>query len=137
MTDTQVMDVLETRGVDPLRSDADRRDTAAVPLLRPEDTTTRQVLKEAIAEGVPISFALQLHWSVQPIDLGPLRSLPMFKDHQLYVMESSRGDRTRYFLRLGFFADPASARQVASLVRAKFSSPVVVPVRGTGTPEGA
>jgi len=128
LTDTQVMDVLETRGVDPLRNDAERQETAATPLLRPEDTSTRRVLKEAVVQGAPISFALQLHWSAEPIDLRPLQSLPMFKDHLLYVMESRRGDRTRYFLRLGFFADPVSAREVAPLVRARFSSPVVVPV---------
>ena len=36
--------------------------------------------------------------------------------------ETCRDGRSRYFLRLGFFADPVSAKQVAAQVRAHFAS---------------
>lgn len=127
LTDTQVMDILETREVDPFRN-AFADNAPAIPLVRPDDTTTRRVLKEAVAEGAPVSFALQLHWSTEPIDLKHLQLLPMFKGHLLYVTISQREDRLRYFLRLGFFSDPASAREVASQVRSKFTAAAVVPV---------
>ena len=119
LTDTQVMRILETRGVGP---------GAQIPLVRPEDTGTRCALQEAVARGVPVFFAVQLQWSAQPIDPGHVRSLGAFKDHVLYVTQSTRDGRSRYFLRLGFFADPVAARQVAFQVRTKFTAAVIVPV---------
>lgn len=113
LTDTQVMRILETRGV---------------PLMRPEDTVTRRALQEAVAQGAPVSFAVQLHWSVQPIDPSRASSLGAFKDHVLYVTQSTREGQPRYFLRLGFFSDPVAARQVAFQVRTRFTDAVVVPV---------
>ena len=102
LTDTQVMRILEARGV---------------PLVRPEDTATRRALQEAVAQGAPVSFAVQLHWSEQPIDPSRVSSVGAFKDHVLYVTQSTREGRPRYFLRLGFFGDPVAGRQVAFQVR--------------------
>jgi hypothetical protein len=121
LTDTQVMNILETRG-----PGADG--TPQIPLVRPDDTTTRRVLKEAVAHGAPVSFAVQLNWSAAPIDLGRVQSHGLFKGRLLYVAVSRREGRASYFLRLGFFADPASAKQVALQLRAKFNSAAVVPV---------
>lgn len=138
LTDTQVMRILETRGVAQPRGDTGDDDGARVvggqisssqiPLVRPEDTATRLALQEAVAQGAPVSFAVQLQWSAQPIDPGRVSSAGAFKDHVLYVTQSTRDGRSRYFLRLGFFDDPVAARQVAFQVRTKFSGAVIVPV---------
>jgi hypothetical protein len=85
-------------------------------------------LKEAVVQGAPVSFAVQLHWSEQPIDLSRVPSPAIFKAYTLYATESRRKGRCRYFLRLGFFADPISAKQVAVQVRSTFASAAVVPV---------
>jgi hypothetical protein len=126
LSDTQVMRILETRGV--AQDAVDQNESDRVALLRPEDTSTRQALKEAVAQGAPVSFAVQLQWSAQPIDLGRVPSLPIFKAHTLYATENRRDGRSRYFLRMGFFADPIDAKQAAAEVRSNFAAAAVVPV---------
>ena len=111
-----------------VQDDVDERNCDQIALLRPDDTGTRQALKEAVVQGAPVSFAVQLHWSAQPIDLSRVPSLAIFKAYTLYATESRRKGRSRYFLRLGFFADPISAKQVAVQVRSTFASAAVVPV---------
>jgi hypothetical protein len=128
LTDTQVMRILETRSVATAPSEAEQRNAAAIGVLRPEDTSIRRALKEAVVQGAPVFFAVQLDWSAQPIHPGHAPPLPIFKTHTLYATESRREGRCRYFLRLGFFEDAASAKEAASAVRSKFASPVVVPV---------
>jgi hypothetical protein len=128
LSDTQVMKILETRRAAPAADDVGRRDCDQIALLRPEDTGTRQALKEAVARGAPVSFAVQLQWSAEPIDLSRVPSLPVFKTYTLYEIESHRAGRCRYFLRMGFFEDPVSARQIAAEVRTSFASAAVVPV---------
>jgi len=128
LTDTQVMRILETRGTSGVADDVHERDRDQIALLRPEDTSTRQALKEAVAQGAPVSFALQLQWSVEPIVRSRVPSLAIFKGYTLYSVESRREGRSRYFLRMGFFGDPVSAKQVAAQVRSNFASAAVVPV---------
>jgi hypothetical protein len=128
LTDTQVLDVLEMRRPVLAPSDDDQRGSEEIELLRPDDTGTRLALKEAVARGAPVSFAVQLHWSVRPIDLGNIPALAIFKAYSLYTVESRRTSRSCYFLRLGFFGDPVSAKQVALHVRSSFASAAVVPV---------
>jgi hypothetical protein len=128
LTDTQVLKILETRRVSAVQDDVDERNCDQIELLRPDDTGTRQALKEAVIQGAPVSFAVQLHWSAQPIDLSRVPSLAIFKVYTLYATESRRQGCSRYFLRLGFFADPLSAKQVAVRVRSSFASAAVVPV---------
>jgi hypothetical protein len=128
LTDTRVMKILETRTAAPVRDDVDASNCDQVALLRPEDTSTRAALKEAVAQGAPVSFAVQLQWSAEPIDRSRVPSLPIFKAHTLYATESHREGRSRYFLRLGFFEDPISAKHVAVQVRSAFASAAVVPV---------
>jgi hypothetical protein len=128
LTDTRLMKILETRDGVPVPDDADARNCEQVASLRPEDTSARLALKEAVVQGAPGSFAVQLQWSPQPIDLKRVPSLPIFKGYTLYATESRREGRSRYFLRLGFFGDPISARQFAAQLRANFASAAVVPV---------
>lgn len=128
LTDTQVLKILGTRRVSAAQDDVDERNGDQVALLRPDDTGTRQALKEAVVQGAPVSFALQLHWSAQPIDLNTVPSLAIFKPYTLYATESRREGCSRHFLRLGFFADPISAKQVAVQVRSTYASAAVVPV---------
>lgn len=128
LTDTQVMKLLDGRRAIPAQPDVDDRACEQIGLLRPEDTSTRQALKEAVAQGAPVSFAVQLHWSAEPMDLTRVPALPIFKAHTLYALESRREGRSRYFLRMGFFGDPVSAKQVAAQLRSNFASAAVVPV---------
>ena len=128
LTDTQVLKILETRRVSAVQDGVDESACDQIALLRPDDTGTRRALKEAVASGAPVSFAVQLHWSAQPIDLSGVPSLATLKPHTLYATESHREGRSCYFLRLGFFADPISAKQVAVQVCSTFASAAVVPV---------
>jgi hypothetical protein len=128
LTDTQVMKILEMRGTSEVVDGGDERDRDPVALLRPEDTSTRQAIKAAVAEGAPVSFAVQLQWSAEPIEPSRVPSLAIFKGYTLYAVESRREGRSRYFLRVGFFGDPVSAKQVATQVRSNFASAAVVPV---------
>jgi hypothetical protein len=128
LTDTQVLNILETRQPGPAEDDADAPGSEQIELIRPDDTGTRLALKEAVVKGVPVSFAVQLQWSVRPIDLSRVPPLPIFKEYALYVVESRSAGRSCFFLRLGFFGDPVSAKQVAAHVRSSFASAAVVPV---------
>ena len=76
----------------------------------------------------PAAFAVQLQWSVQPISVDKLPPLAIFSAYSLYCVEGSREGRKWFGLRLGFFNDPISAKQVAAYVRSEFVSAAVVPV---------
>jgi hypothetical protein len=128
LSDTQVLKILEARGASGVQDDSDERACDQIALLRPEDTGTRRALKEAVIQGAPVSFAVQLYWSAQPIDLSGVPSLAIFKSHTLYATERHREGRSCHFLRLGFFADPISAKQVAVQVCHTFGAAAVVPV---------
>jgi hypothetical protein len=128
LSDTAVMRILETRRASPVADGVDERSCDQIALLRPEDTGVREALKEALVQGGPVSFAVQLQWSTQPIGLASVRPLPIFKSHTLYSTETRRKGHARYFLRLGFFADPMSAKEVAVQVLSTFAAAGVVPV---------
>jgi hypothetical protein len=128
LTDTQVLKILAARRGSTVQGDLDESNYDQIALLRPEDTGIRQALKEAVVQGAPVTFAVQLLWSAQPIDLSRVRSPAIFKSHTVYATESHRKGRSLYFLRLGFFADPISAKQVAVQVRSAFDLAAVVPV---------
>jgi hypothetical protein len=99
-----------------------------IPLLKPDDTGTRRALKEAVASNAAVAFAVQLQWSVQPVELDKVPPLAIFSAYTLYTVEGSRDARKWYGLRLGFFSDAISAKQVAYYVRSEFTSVAVVPV---------
>ena len=127
LTDTQVLKILEDRRAD----DGERNNEdvgSGISLLKPDDTGTRRALKEAVQENAPVSFAVQLYWSVQPVQLDKVPPLAIFSAYTLYTVEGSREGRKWYGLRLGFFSDAISAKQVAYYVRSEFTSVAVVPV---------
>ena len=76
----------------------------------------------------PALFAVQLLWSVQPIDMEQVPQLAIISAYTLYGAEGNRDGRRWYGLRLGFFTDAVSAKQVAQYVRSEFKSVSVVPV---------
>jgi hypothetical protein len=80
------------------------------------------------ARAEPTLFAVQLHWSVQPIDQSKIPPLAIFSAYTLYGAEGNRDGRRWYGLRLGFFTDTVSAQQVANYVRSEFEAVSVVPV---------
>ena len=126
-TDTQVLKLLETRRADGSQQPVDV-ETGAISLLKPDDTGTREALKRAVTDNAPVWFAVQLQWSVQPVELSRVPPLAIFSAYTLYTVEGSREGRRWYGLRLGFFSDAISAKQVAYYVRSEFNSVAVVPV---------
>src|SRR3974390_2345701 len=120
--------MLETRRAEESEAGPAEADDSGIPLLKPDDTGTRQALKEAIVTNSAVAFAVQLQWSVQPVELDRVPPLAIFSAYTLYTVEGSRDGRRWYGLRLGFFSDAISAQQVAYYVRSEFSSVAVVPV---------
>lgn len=136
LSDTQVLRVLEERRADQpavagAQTAEERAAHSAIELLRPDDTRTMRALKDDVQQNAAVQFAVQLEWSVTPIDLAKVPPLAIFGAYTLYAVESSREGRKWYGLRLGFFSDALSAKQVAYYVRSDFASVAVVPVTGT------
>src|SRR5258706_7617365 len=75
-----------------------------------------------------VAYAVQLRWSVQAIDLSLVPQLAIFAAYTLYGVEGNRDGRRWYGLRLGFFTDAVSAKQVAHYVRSEFHAVSIVPV---------
>ena len=90
--------------------------------------TTAATSASAAPRAEPALFAVQLLWSVQPIDVTKIPQLAIFSAYTLYGAEGNRDGRRWYGLRLGFFTDAVSAKQVAQYVRSEFTSVSVVPV---------
>jgi hypothetical protein len=63
-----------------------------------------------------------------PFDLSSLPSLSIFRSYTLYAAQGKQGGLPWYSLRLGFFSDAISAKQVAHYVRPSFASVAVVPI---------
>ncbi|MEZ5500793.1 MAG: hypothetical protein R3E77_15375 [Steroidobacteraceae bacterium] len=131
LSDTQVLKMLERQRSDSgdsatLRgAEAEAND---IQLLRPDDTGTMRALRGQLENNAPVSFAVQLDWSVTPIDLAQVPPLAIFSAYTLYTVEGDRDGRKWFGLRLGFFSDAVSAKQVAHYVRSDFASVAVVPV---------
>ena len=127
LSDTQVMQILEARRTEePARAAVNVSD--GIPMLRPDDTSTRRALKAAVQHDAAVSFAVQLQWSAQAMALDKVPPLAIFSAYTLYTVEGNREGRKWYGLRLGFFGDATAARQVAQYVRSDFASVAVVPV---------
>jgi hypothetical protein len=101
---------------------------AQVRLLTPEDTQTLAALKIDADNDAPPCFAVQLVWSMSPIDVARLPHLAIFDAYTLYNVEGNRDGRKWYGVRLGFFSDPDSATQVANYVRSDYRAVAIVPV---------
>jgi hypothetical protein len=83
---------------------------------------------EARVRDEKAQFAVQLMWSVKPIDISQVPQLAIFSAYTLYGAEGNRDGRRWYGIRLGFFTDAVSAKQVAHYVRSDFATVSVVPV---------
>lgn len=130
LSDSQVLRILETRRASVAGTPiADARAAASdIRLLDPGDTQTWRDIRAQISRDAAVHFAVQLAWSVTPIDLDKIPGLAIFNSYTLYKIEGNREGRRWYGLRLGFFSDAISARQVALYVRSEFAGVAVVPV---------
>ncbi len=128
LSDTQVLKLLEVRRPEGAEPQTQEPAHGAIPLLKPDDTGTREALKDAVVSNAAVLFAVQLQWSVQAVALDKVPPLAIFSAYTLYTVEGSRDGRKWYGLRLGFFSDAISAKQVAHYVRSEFASVAVVPV---------
>jgi hypothetical protein len=106
----------------------DEPEDDTVRLVTPEDTQTLRDIKLDAERNAAPSFAVQLLWSVTPIDTASHPHLAIFDAYTLYNVEGSRHGRRWYGLRLGFFKDPSAATQVAYYVRSDYPTVAVVPV---------
>jgi hypothetical protein len=112
MTSAQVLQLLESAG----HSSTPR----IAPSSRPQPT--------AAPSSSTQKFAVQLIWSTTPVRAGSVPQLAIFEAYTLYTVQVERAGRRWYGLRLGFFKDPLSARQVALYARSDFAAAAVVPV---------
>jgi hypothetical protein len=101
---------------------------AQVRLVTPQDTHSPADMQDDADSDAPPCFAVQLVWSVSPIDVTRLPHLAIFDAYTLYNVEGSRDGRKWYGVRLGFFSDDAAASQVASYVRSDYRAVAIVPV---------
>ena len=101
---------------------------ADIPMVTPEDTQTLRDIRFDSQNQAPPCFAVQLVWSVTPIDIATIPQLAIFSAYTLYHVEGNRQGRRWYGLRLGFFTDAHAAKQVAYYMQADYSAVVVVPV---------
>ena len=128
-SDTQVLSILEERRSDRVVTTADASVAAGnISLLRPDDTSTRLALRDAVTRDAPVSFAVQLQWSTQPVELEQTPRHAIFSSYTLYMTQARIEGRQLFCLRLGFFSDAISAKQVAQYLLADFPSVAVVPV---------
>jgi hypothetical protein len=128
LTDTQVLQILETRRLQPDPRNGRPQERPEISLLRPDDTHTRRALKAAVVEGTPVSFVVQLCVSDRPIKLDSVPALDIFRAYRLYLAEGTHEGRPWYALRLGFFGDAMSAKQVAHYARTNYATVAVVPI---------
>ena len=125
LSDSQVMRILE-RG--PAATPPDAQLYSDVPMLHKLDEHSLHALRKDLSKNLPVPFAVQLEWSPTPIDIRSIPPLAIFRAYTLYTVGCQFEGRRWYGLRLGFFTDVLSAKQVAQYVRAEFKSVAVVPV---------
>lgn len=125
LSDSQVMRILE-RG--PAATPPDAQLYSDVPMLHKLDEHSLHALRKDLSKNLPVPFAVQLEWSPTPIDVRSIPPLAIFRAYTLYTVGCQFEGRRWYGLRLGFFSDVLSAKQVAQYVRAEFKSVAVVPV---------
>jgi hypothetical protein len=127
LSDTQTIRLLERHT--PYREGSKEANVdEAIRVIKPEDAASMAAIKNEVKRNAPVLFAVQLDWSVTPFDLAKVPPLAIFNAYTLYTTEAAREGRTWYGLRLGFFSDAVSAKQVAYYVRSDFKTVSVVPV---------
>jgi hypothetical protein len=127
LSDTQTIRLLERHS--PYREGSKEASVdEAIRVIKPEDAMSMAAIKNEVKRNAPVLFAVQLDWSVTPFDMAKVPPLAIFNAYTLYTTEANREGRTWYGLRLGFFSDAVSAKQVAYYVRSDFKTVSVVPV---------
>jgi hypothetical protein len=127
LSDTQTIRLLERHS--PYREGSQEASVDdAIRVIKPEDAQSMAAIKSDVKRNAPVLFAVQIDWSVTPFDMSKVPPLAIFNAYTLYTTEANREGRTWYGLRLGFFSDAVSAKQVAYYVRSDFKSVSVVPV---------
>ncbi len=127
LSDTQTIRLLERHS--PYRQGSQEASAdEAIRVIKPEDAQSMMAIKNEVKRNAPVLFAVQLDWSVTPFDMAKIPPLAIFNAYSLYTTEANREGRTWYGLRLGFFSDAVSAKQVAYYVRSDFKAVSVVPV---------
>ncbi len=127
LSDTQTIRLLERHS--PYKQGSREADVdEAIRVVKPEDTQSMLAIKSDVKRNAPVLFAVQLDWSVTAFDMAKVPPLAIFNAYTLYTTEATREGRTWYGLRLGFFSDAVSAKQVAYYVRSDFKTVSVVPV---------
>ena len=127
LSDTQTIRLLERHS--PYREGSQEASVdEAIKVIKPEDAQSMMAIKSEVKRNAPVLFAVQLDWSVTPFDMAKVSPLAIFNAYTLYTTEANREGRTWYGLRLGFFSDAVSAKQVAYYVRSDFKTVSVVPV---------
>ncbi|HTU66026.1 MAG TPA: hypothetical protein VMF52_08760 [Steroidobacteraceae bacterium] len=127
LTDTQTIRLLE-RHTPYKEGSQEASADEAIRVVKPDDAVAMQAIKSDVKRNAPVLFAVQLDWSVTPFDMAKVAPLAIFNAYTLYTTEANREGRTWYGLRLGFFSDAVSAKQVAYYVRSDFKTVSVVPV---------
>jgi hypothetical protein len=127
LSDTQTIRLLERHS--PYKEGSQEASVdEAIRVIKPEDAQAMLAIKSDVKRNAPVLFAVQLDWSVTPFDMSKVSPLAIFNAYTLYTTEANREGRTWYGLRLGFFSDAVSAKQVAYYVRSDFKTVSVVPV---------
>ena len=125
---SQLRAVATPRAVNPAGNAPQRAPASIASAAAPAATTPAASSRNIAATPELAAYAVQLLWSVQPIDMSQIPQLAIFAAYTLYGAEGNRDGRRWYGLRLGFFTDAVSAKQVAQYVRSEFKSVSVVPV---------
>jgi hypothetical protein len=97
------------------------RGQQGVPTLRPQP---RREAPRPRAEN----FAVQLQCSPYPLAIEDCPELPILSHYTLYAVEGVRAGERWFALRVGFFNDVESAKQVARSVRPDFATVAVVTI---------
>jgi hypothetical protein len=91
-------------------------------------TTTTLTPHEVASVMAPQRYAVQLVWSLAPLEAASIPRLGIFRAYSLYGVSVRRQGSPEHGLRLGFFKSLDGARQVADYVRHEFPHASVVPV---------
>jgi hypothetical protein len=127
LSDTQTIRLLERHS--PYKEGSQEANVdEAIRVVKPDDAQAMMAIKSDVKRNAPVLFAVQLDWSVSAFDMAKVPPLAIFNAYTLYTTEANREGRTWYGLRLGFFSDAVSAKQVAYYVRSDFKTVSVVPV---------
>jgi hypothetical protein len=112
------------------RADAAADVPAAIDPPRPAAPKRAPTLTpgEVASVMAPQRYAVQLDWSLKPVDPASVPRLGIFRAYSLYAVSVLRQGSPEHGLRLGFFKNLDGARQVADYVRDAFPQASVVPV---------